>query len=401
MKKNIFIQVLLVFVLIVSMLMPLSILTTEAASTTYSASVNDEAGVEVRKKATTTSTKLGTLEYDTQVTVYVKKSNGWSEIRYKKKKAYVKTESLLFFYVKNMRLSTKLGTKSSLLGYYSGDILNDRSHGEGKWTGDQSGRGYSGQFEDGMFHGQGTYTWPNGTKYVGELKDGLRNGQGTMTNRSGLKFYIGEFKDDMFHGQGTYTRYDGLTYVGEYKDDQYNGQGTLTSPDGQIDTGEFKDGELVGFLVGDWYVQYEKGAKILLRITEHTTNSIKGIMFEGNTSGGNYKIPVEGTINKNYVNLKILDYTNYDYVRQIIDHWEYTTSQKDQTASWLAYGTEYKSAETLGLYSQLDFYLTNNPKSEYNAVDRSWSVSSLTDEYYISVNRKSFENGVEVKLIKK
>jgi hypothetical protein len=43
------------------------------------------------------------------------------------------------------------------------------------------------------------------------------------------------------HGQGTYTWADGTKYVGEYKDNQRNGQGTLTYADGSYCTGIFKD----------------------------------------------------------------------------------------------------------------------------------------------------------------
>jgi len=31
---------------------------------------------------------------------------------------------------------------------------------------------YEGEFKDGKYDGQGTYTWPDGRKYVGEWLDG-------------------------------------------------------------------------------------------------------------------------------------------------------------------------------------------------------------------------------------
>ena len=76
---------------------------------------------------------------------------------------------------------------------------------------------YVGDYKDGKYHGQGTYTFANGSKYVGEWKDGKRHGQGTLTEVNGSK-YVGEFKDDKFHGQGTLTHPDGRKYVGEFKD---------------------------------------------------------------------------------------------------------------------------------------------------------------------------------------
>ena len=54
----------------------------------------------------------------------------------------------------------------------------------GKWGWYKSGNEkkdskYVGEYKDGVRHGQGTYTQPNGEKYVGEYKDGKHHGQGT------------------------------------------------------------------------------------------------------------------------------------------------------------------------------------------------------------------------------
>ena len=46
---------------------------------------------------------------------------------------------------------------------------------------DQNGGQYVGEFKNGMFHGQGIYTWASGSQYVGEWKDDVRHGQGTHT----------------------------------------------------------------------------------------------------------------------------------------------------------------------------------------------------------------------------
>ena len=62
--------------------------------------------------------------------------------------------------------------------------------------------------------------------------------------------YVGEFKNGDFDGQGTYTysssgEWVGYKYVGEWLNSQYNGQGTLTYPDGTIQEGIWKDGECI------------------------------------------------------------------------------------------------------------------------------------------------------------
>ena len=53
-------------------------------------------------------------------------------------------------------------------------------------------------------HGQGTFTFANGSKYVSEWKDGKKHGQGTFTSPDGHK-YVGEFKDGKQHRRGALT----------------------------------------------------------------------------------------------------------------------------------------------------------------------------------------------------
>jgi len=99
-------------------------------------------------------------------------------------------------------------------------------------------------------NGQGTYTWQDPfEEYEGEWKDGDYNGQGTYTYASGDK-YVGQWKNDKYDGQGTYTygkgEWEGDKYVGEYKDDLRNGQGTYTMADGTVYKGLWENGELLG-----------------------------------------------------------------------------------------------------------------------------------------------------------
>ena len=50
---------------------------------------------------------------------------------------------------------------------------------------------------------------------------------------------------DCVNGVGTYTYYGGDNYVGEFKHGKYHGQGTLTAADGSVQSGLWKDGEVV------------------------------------------------------------------------------------------------------------------------------------------------------------
>ena len=63
-------------------------------------------------------------------------------------------------------------------------------------------------------HGQGTFTWADGTKYVGEWKDDYINmDKGLSRGQSGDK-YVGGWKDGNQHGQGTFTKPDGTVEKG-------------------------------------------------------------------------------------------------------------------------------------------------------------------------------------------
>ena len=124
---------------------------------------------------------------------------------------------------------------------YVGEFRDGKRHGQGTYT-FQEGDTYVGEWKYGEENGQGTFTYPDGGKYVGRWKDDKRNGQGTLTLPNGSK-YVGEFKNGLLNGQGTYTRTDGHKYVGEWKDGKYHGQGTIIYPDGDKYVGEFKDGE--------------------------------------------------------------------------------------------------------------------------------------------------------------
>jgi len=107
---------------------------------------------------------------------------------------------------------------------------------------------YVGEWKDGVFHGQGTWTHKSGEEYVGEWKFGKRSGQGSEIFPDGFK-YVGEFKSDRRNGQGTseYIRgkWKGEKYVGEWKSDKRHGQGTLILANGKKKSGVWQDDQLL------------------------------------------------------------------------------------------------------------------------------------------------------------
>ena len=57
-------------------------------------------------------------------------------------------------------------------------------------------------------HCVGEGEFADDTRYSGEFEDGKFHGRGTLTFRSGSQ-YDGEFRESRFHGRGAFTRSDG------------------------------------------------------------------------------------------------------------------------------------------------------------------------------------------------
>ena len=138
-----------------------------------------------------------------------------------------------------------------------------------------SGDKYEGEFKDGTYYGQGTYTYGMNTewagyKYIGYHKNNKRNGQGTLFYANG-DVYIGEFKNDELSGKGTFTyglntEWAGHKYTGEFKNNKRNGQGAYTYPNGEKYVGQHQDDKVMGqgtytWANGDKYIGGFKNKK--------------------------------------------------------------------------------------------------------------------------------------------
>ena len=89
--------------------------------------------------------------------------------------------------------------------------------------------------DEGLPHGEGVRTWPDGDRYKGEYRTGAQ-ARGTYTWPDGCSF-TGEYVDgDM--SRGVYTWPDGSQFEGTYRDGQ-PGNGVLTKADGAMQRGEF------------------------------------------------------------------------------------------------------------------------------------------------------------------
>ena len=99
---------------------------------------------------------------------------------------------------------------------------------------------YGGEWKNGLEHGHGTKTWPDGKIFIGKWKKG-KYFHGTYYFDNGDK-HFGFFKDGLAEGHGTRTYSDGRKYTGEFKCTQYHGQGTYYSSSGGKLVGRFKGG---------------------------------------------------------------------------------------------------------------------------------------------------------------
>ena len=102
---------------------------------------------------------------------------------------------------------------------------------------DQDAYQYSGQWNAGVFHGQGSYIYDGGDRYEGQWKNGQIHGYGTYTCANGVE-WTGHFREDRIsteEGEHTLTSADQTMLVGTWKGpncwngSEYNKDGKLVA----------------------------------------------------------------------------------------------------------------------------------------------------------------------------
>ena len=86
---------------------------------------------------------------------------------------------------------------------------------------DLSAKDWTNDYDEGYFTGEKTLTLHYGT-YTGEFKDGLIHGQGKMVYQNG-DVYEGTWKESVRHGQGTLTKANGEVLSGLWEYNLFRG----------------------------------------------------------------------------------------------------------------------------------------------------------------------------------
>ncbi|KAH3767382.1 2-isopropylmalate synthase [Pelomyxa schiedti] len=95
-------------------------------------------------------------------------------------------------------------------GVYTGRLVNNKRDGRGKftWQGPGGQHTYDGDWRDGLKHGRGTYTWPDGGTYDGEWNNNKIDGWGVVRCTNG-GWYEGLWRGDR-RTRGTWHDSNGI-----------------------------------------------------------------------------------------------------------------------------------------------------------------------------------------------
>ena len=103
----------------------------------------------------------------------------------------------------------------------------------------------------------GKRSWPDGSSYLGSWHQGRPHGHGTFVFNNG-DIYTGQLRDGQREGKGEYTftsdpnKNNGGKYVGDFRSGELEGSGTFTWPDGSFYVGSFANGTFKGQGVLTW-----------------------------------------------------------------------------------------------------------------------------------------------------
>ena len=111
-----------------------------------------------------------------------------------------------FLYKPDKTLRPKIFSKKfSNKGIYTGELSEEgKRQGIGSFKFEGTNDIYCGEWDNDLFHGNGTYYFASGDKYIGQLKEGRKEGSGKYLYKNG-NIYQGAWKNDVKEGTGKMT----------------------------------------------------------------------------------------------------------------------------------------------------------------------------------------------------
>ena len=142
---------------------------------------------------------------------------------------------------------------------YKGMEIEGVKYGNGKDYYSNGDIKYEGEFFNDIYHGQGKLYINNESKYYlfyeGKWNYGQRCGKGIEYYSNGKKKYDGEFNNNLYHGNGTLffqdgnqftERFENINYKGNWKFGIKNGRGKLYFKTGYYYDGDFVNDQMHG-----------------------------------------------------------------------------------------------------------------------------------------------------------
>lgn len=126
-------------------------------------------------------------------------------------------------------------------GVYEGTMKDGMQHGIGTYT-LPNGYVYTGEWVMGNILGKGRAEYPNGSTYEGEFARGKPNGQGSIVFADGGT-YEGQWVRGEITGKGFAVYANGVSYAGEFKEALHHGYGLITYPNRSYWYGTWKNGK--------------------------------------------------------------------------------------------------------------------------------------------------------------
>jgi S1-C subfamily serine protease len=213
-----------------------------------------------------------------------------------------------------------------------------------------------GEYKSDQMHGQGTYTFADGSKYIGEFRNSVSQGHGSgiLTNGS---IYVGEYRGGKPNGQGTFTYANGNKYVGEWKGGKRSGFGTFTHANGSV---------LEGIWENDQFKYARKPAPIVTgkkpppqaKRYPHTSKKSNPSRKSGSSGSGFFISKLGHVITNQHVVDRCKSVTVGDSAKKQITASVLETDRRNDLALLRISSLELASAQTKSLVAKLGISIT-------------------------------------------